>query len=96
MIRILLAAFLAFAPVLACADDAAPPPPERSLPAPASPAPSLPTPVDVRVEQKSVQGWGGANPDCAEWSDACVTCTKDGCSTPGIACTPKKTACRRK
>lgn len=53
-------------------------------------------PADVRVEQQAVQAWGRDNPDCAEWSDACVVCTKEACSTPGIACTPKETACRRK
>lgn len=53
-------------------------------------------PTDTKAEEKSVQAWGRDNPDCAEWSDACVACTRDGCSTPGIACTPKEIACRRK
>lgn len=53
-------------------------------------------PADARVEQQAVQAWGRDNPDCAEWSDACVVCTKAACSTPGIACTPTETACRRK
>ena len=84
MIRILFAAFLAIVLVCARADDATPP-----LPAPSAP-------VDVQAEQKSVQAWGRDNPDCAEWGDACDVCTKQACSTPGIACTPKETACRRK
>ena len=87
MIRILFAAFLAIAPTLVAAEDATP-----SAPAP----PPIDLPVDIQAEQKSVQAWGRANPDCAEWSDACVVCTKEGCSTPGIACVPKETACRRK
>lgn len=86
MIRILLAACLAFVPVRARADDAAPP----------LPPPPIDLPAEIQAEQKSVQAWGRANPDCVEWSDACVACTKQGCSTPGIACTPKETTCRRK
>ena len=87
MMRIFLAAFLAFVPVLARADDAAPP---------VAPPPPIDLPAEIQAEQKSVQAWGRDNPDCAEWSDACVVCTKAACSTPGIACTPKETACRRK
>ena len=87
MIRILFAAFLAVAPALARADEAA---------SPATPPPPIDLPAEIQAEQKSVQAWGRDNPDCAEWSDACVVCTKEACSTPGIACTPKETACRRK
>ena len=87
MSRFLLVAFLAIVPARVAADEAAP-----SLP----PPPPIDLPAEIQAEQKSVQAWGRANPNCAEWSDACVTCTKEGCSTPGIACTPKETACRRK
>lgn len=49
-------------------------------------------------EETTVQAWGGAHPECGEWSDACVVCKREGdkaaCSTPGIACTPQPTACR--
>ena len=36
-------------------------------------------------------------PDCAEWTDGCVTCARvpEGlaCSTPGIACTKGRLQC---
>ena len=52
----------------------------------------------AQQEEAVVQAWGGAHADCAEWSDACVVCRRDGekaaCSTPVIACTPQPTACR--
>jgi hypothetical protein len=56
-------------------------------------APPPQTPVEQ--ERVAVQAWGKAHPACREWSDSCVVCTQDGCSTPGIACTPTQTACRR-
>ena len=46
-------------------------------------------------EQAAVQAWGASHSDCIEWTDACVTCTAAGCSTPGIACTPGPIVCRR-
>jgi hypothetical protein len=59
-------------------------------------ADDAPAPESARAqEQVSAQAWGARNPDCAEWSDACIVCTKAGCSTPGIACTPAETVCRR-
>ncbi len=87
MIRLALALFLSLGAV-AQADEAAPP-----LPEPAAP---VGAPAEQKSAQKNVNGWGRDNPDCAEWSDACVVCTREACSTPGIACTPKETACRRK
>ena len=103
MKRILLALCLLLAPVTAMAQAAAPAAPEPSLAAPSlSPnadAPVIETPapaIDVQAEKKSVQAWGQANTDCSAWSDGCVACTKDGCSTPGIACVPQETSCRRK
>jgi len=52
-------------------------------------------PTSAEQERVAVQAWGKAHPACREWSDSCVVCTQDGCSTPGIACTPTQTACRR-
>ena len=75
--RLPLLMFLLVAPVLAIADEPAPP-------------------ADVRVETDVVQAWGRDHADCAEWSDGCVACTKEGCSTPVIACTPQEIVCRRK
>ena len=46
-------------------------------------------------ETVSVQAWGAVHPDCVEWTDSCIVCTKAGCSTPGIACTPVEPMCRR-
>jgi hypothetical protein len=50
------------------------------------------------AETVAVQAWGTGHPECAEWTDACVVCRRDGdaslCSTPGIACTASETICR--
>ena len=83
MIRIVVAILVASAPVFAAADETRPNAP------PAQPA------LDAAAETAAVQGWGGKNPACAEWSDGCVVCTKAGCSTPGVACTPREIACRK-
>ncbi|MCB1534779.1 MAG: hypothetical protein KDJ44_08650 [Rhodoblastus sp.] len=56
----------------------------------------MPPAQDAKIEQDAVQAWGRDHADCEEWSDGCVACTKAGCSTPGIACTPKETVCRPK
>lgn len=59
--------------------------------------PKLPAPRTA-----SMQGYGGADPGCLEWSNGCQTCQRqDGaaapaCSTPGIACTPGKIVCQRR
>ena len=53
-------------------------------------------PPQAQIEHNAVQAWGRYHADCAEWSDGCVACTKEGCSTPGIACTPQEIVCRRK
>ena len=81
MIRIALALLLASAPLSAAADDASQTPPTA--------------PSDRTQQTIAVQAWGKANGACAEWSDGCVVCTQDGCSTPGVACTPRETQCRR-
>ncbi len=91
--RILMLLCLLLSPGALRAEDLAPGlPPNADAPWIPAPAP----PAGVEAERKSVQAWGRANPDCAEWSDACVACTKEGCSTPGIACAPQETVCRRK
>ncbi len=50
---------------------------------------------DRQAETVAVQAWGRVHSECAEWSDGCVVCTREGCSTPGIACTPRETSCRK-
>jgi hypothetical protein len=47
----------------------------------------------------TIFSFGKENPDCAEWTDACMVCTRSAtgapqCSTPGIACTPGVPICR--
>jgi hypothetical protein len=66
-----------------CADEAAAPA--------ADPAPTS-------DEAFSLQGFGGKNPLCREWSDGCSICLRDEkdsprCSTPGIACQPVAIVC---
>jgi len=92
MKRILIALCLSLAPVAAFCQAAAPASPSADPPAIELPKPS----IDVQAELKTVQAWGREHAECSEWSDGCVACTKDGCSTPGIACTPREIACRRK
>jgi len=47
-----------------------------------------------------VMAYGDSHAACLEWGDGCVVCARgaDGphCSTPGIACQPSETACKRK
>lgn len=63
--------------------------------APTADAPS-PAPADaLKTEEVAVQAWGEKHPECRQWSDGCVACTAEGCSTPGIACTPREIACRK-
>ena len=61
--------------------------------------PSAPLLSGPEAETIAVQAFGVAHPDCAEWSDACVVCRRadpaPACSTPGIACLPEPTVCRR-
>ncbi|QGM45326.1 hypothetical protein [Methylocystis heyeri] len=50
--------------------------------------------------QKPVAAFGDDNPDCPNWGDGCVVCSRqpDGavaCSTPGIACLPGEPTCGR-
>lgn len=84
MIRII--ALLAALATPAMADE--PPAAGPQRPAQTQPAPK--PEADV-----AVHNWGETHPDCAQWSDSCVVCTKAGCSTPGIACTPAAIVCRR-
>ena len=46
----------------------------------------------------SVAGYGRRDPACRAWTDGCTICQADPggsarCSTTGIACTPRATAC---
>jgi hypothetical protein len=47
-----------------------------------------------------VMAYGDHHATCLEWSDGCVVCAREAdgphCSTPGIACQPGETACKRK
>lgn len=47
----------------------------------------------------SVLAFGVSHSECEEWTDGCVICARgaDGvhCSTPGIACQPVETSCKR-
>jgi|SRR6516162_1097821 len=49
-----------------------------------------------------MQGYGGRNKDCMEWTDTCVNCVRDqssenfSCSNIGIACQPKEVTCVRR
>ncbi len=45
--------------------------------------------------QRPVPVFGEDHPECAEWSDGCIVCTREGCSLPGIACVPADPACRK-
>jgi hypothetical protein len=48
---------------------------------------------------EAVLAFGIGHPDCQEWSDGCVICARGedvvNCSTPGIACQPVESLCRR-
>lgn len=50
--------------------------------------------------QQGIQGFLDAHPDCAEFTDQCSFCRRDGdaliCSTPTIACIKKAYVCTRK
>ncbi len=58
-------------------------------------------PADKPASQPSeaVLAFGLSHPDCQEWSDGCVICARGedavNCSTPGIACQPVESLCRR-
>ncbi|MDJ0449364.1 hypothetical protein [Methylocystis sp. JR02] len=56
-------------------------------------APDTATPS--HATQKPVPVFGDDHPECGEWSDGCIVCTREGCSLPGIACVPKDPACRK-
>ncbi|HEX8165923.1 MAG TPA: hypothetical protein VF601_09060 [Beijerinckiaceae bacterium] len=57
---------------------------------PAAPAPRAP----------SAAAFGDHDRSCAEWTDGCVVCRRDGhaaaCSTPGIACTRGPVQCLKR
>jgi hypothetical protein len=61
---------------------------------------------DAKPEEKpapappeAVLAFGVSHPECQEWSDGCVICARDAdvvnCSTPGFACQPVETVCKR-
>jgi hypothetical protein len=57
---------------------------------PAAPAPKPP----------SAAAFGDRDRTCAEWTDGCVVCRRDGpgpaCSTPGIACVRGPVQCLKR
>ncbi|KAF2990553.1 hypothetical protein OGR47_02005 [Methylocystis sp. MJC1] len=53
------------------------------------------TAAPSHAAQKPVPAFGDDHPECGEWSDGCMVCTRDGCSLPGIACVSKDPACRK-
>ena len=57
---------------------------DSAKPEPISPA--KPTPI---------QAYGAQNAACFEWTDGCVICTREGCSTSGIACQPGGVVCKK-
>jgi hypothetical protein len=56
-------------------------------------------PPAASAEDVSLQGFASSAPRCAEWSDGCSICLREGdaahCSTPGLACQPGPIVCRR-
>jgi hypothetical protein len=48
---------------------------------------------------EAVLAFGASHPECQEWTDGCVICARGvdvvNCSTPGIACLPVETVCKR-
>jgi hypothetical protein len=84
--RLVAAVAILFALAFAAnAEDAKPD--EKPVETPA-PAPSV-----------AVLAFGVSHPECQEWTDGCVICARDAdvvnCSTPGIACLPAETVCKR-
>jgi hypothetical protein len=57
-------------------------------------------PMAETMPSGPVLAYGDRNAACLEWSDGCVVCAREAdgphCSTPGIACQPTETACKRK
>jgi hypothetical protein len=53
----------------------------------------------VQEPTVAVLAFGVSHPECQEWTDSCVICARGAdvvnCSTPGIACQPVETVCRR-
>jgi len=67
----------------------------------AFPSPALcDAPKAEAMPSGPVMAYGDSHAACLEWGDGCVVCARevDGphCSTPGIACQPGETACKRK
>jgi hypothetical protein len=59
-----------------------------------------PAPTARPDDPGAVQAFGGQNPTCLEWTDACFICQRAedasvNCSTAGIACTAQAIVCRR-
>lgn len=74
------------------APPAAPAAPEA---VPKAPLPMKKVPLNIPME-----AFGTANPACLEWTDSCRTCSRDAennisCSTPGIACLPQDSTCKK-
>ena len=62
---------------------------------------SQPTPADLAAETASMLGYGDRDKSCADWTDACMTCTRASngdplCSNIGIACQPKAISCTKR
>jgi hypothetical protein len=54
---------------------------------------AVPALADAPADQRPMQHFGVDHPNCLGWTDGCVICTPKGCSTPGIACTPREPVC---
>jgi len=58
-----------------------------------------PQPKPADPEIVAVLAYGASHPECLGWTDGCVICARgEGaihCSTPGIACQPGETVCKR-
>lgn len=60
---------------------------------------SVELPSAETESSKSIQGFASSNPDCADFTDQCITCSQQSgelvCSTPKIACIQKELTCTR-
>ncbi len=60
-----------------------------------------PVPLDPNSEEASMLGYGDRDKACTEWTDGCMSCTRDGngdpvCPNIGIACQPKAISCAKR
>lgn len=67
-----------------------------------TPAPQvwLPPAELTQKPAKPVQAFGADNPSCRQWTDGCVTCSKQAddlpaCSTAGESCIPNEPTCSK-